>query len=113
MLPFLIILLLYYHKPGTTDTTLGAFKEINPKVLNYFFCRSVEEHTAIRYAEHTRSRLVTESKQSWASLVLGWVTACKHLLYCILILFRGYTGTRVCVLLSTRDVFSFTDNVLA
>ena len=31
------------------------------------------------HVEHTSSRLITEVKQHWAKLVLGWVTAWEYL----------------------------------
>ena len=31
------------------------------------------------HVENTSSRLITEVKQRWAGLVLGWVTAWEHL----------------------------------
>ena len=30
------------------------------------------------HVEHTSSRLITEVKQHWAALVLGWVTAWEY-----------------------------------
>ena len=32
------------------------------------------------HVEHTSSRLITEVKQHWVKLVLGWVTAWEYLM---------------------------------
>ena len=59
--------------PDTRDVLQNGFK------TDFFLFSFVIKCLRPYHVEHTSSRLITEVKQHWAKLVLGWVTAWEYL----------------------------------